>query len=86
MPHLVEFMWISERKMRKEGKNSRVRGRGARTGEGASVVLRDGVDGSAGERMSCVGSATVASALEVEAKEEGYSTARRDQWEHEMIL
>jgi len=76
MQHLVEFMLIVVRKMRNEGKNSRVRGRGVRTDEGASLVLRDGVDGSTGDRMSGVGSATVANALEVEAKEEGYSTAR----------
>lgn len=37
----------------------------------ASVVLGDGVDDSTEDRISGVGSATVASALEVEAKEEG---------------
>lgn len=56
-----------------------MRGRGARTGVAASVVLGDVVDDSVEDRISGVGSATVASALEVEAKEEGYTKARRGQ-------
>jgi hypothetical protein len=61
--------------MIKEEEISRVEGRGGKGVEAASVAAGDASRGSTGVLRFGVGSAAVASAREVEAKEEGYISA-----------